>query len=514
MHISLTQRLALQPGFAALASMALHALALWPHLRFAWQRLHDGSDDPLGVVAAAALVAIVVARRVSLRHAPRLPWMVAALVGTLAANAALAFVPPLAAAVLAALAFACGLAAWLPEGAARAPLAGLAVLALPLIASLQFYAGYPLRVITAQVSAWLLQLGGVEALRSGASMTVRGQLVVVDAPCSGVQMVWFAYFTACSFAAFEGHRDGAFLRRLPLVGALVMCANIARNSVLVTLESRPQGLSASAHEAIGLLALLLLCAAVVMVMRGGRAKGAVFRRRANGSTTDARDDGSDALVPTSALRLTAPHWILERGAPAHRPWLPVASAAPVMTAGVALVVAALLPFSAASGAAPAAAPQHVEWPHAWDGHPIRPLALSAVEARFAKQFPGVVGRFTDGHRVFVMRHVTQPTRMLHPAVDCFRATGYRIGATRLEHDAQQRLWRCFEADRSGERVRVCERIERIERRPGDEASADAASDAMDREASAAFVDTSSWFWAAALGTSRGPWRAVTKVEAL
>jgi exosortase/archaeosortase family protein len=349
---------------------------------------------------------------------------------------------------------------------------------------LQFYAGYPLRVVTAQVSAWLLQLGGVEALRSGASMTVRGQLVVVDAPCSGVQMVWFAYFTACSLAAFEDHRDGAFLRRLPLVGVLVMSANIVRNSVLVSLEARPQGLSESVHEAIGLVALLLLCTAVVIVMRGATTK----------------EVGKDSSPPGSRVH-AAPG--CEPATPIHRAWLPIA--------GVALMVAAVWPLSTASGTAPATAQRHVEWPTAWDGHAIRPLALSAVEARFATQFPGVVGRFTDGQRVFVMRHVTQPTRMLHPAMDCFRATGYRIGTTRLEHDAQQRLWRCFEADRAGERVRVCERIERAD---GDETNPDTASDTTSPEASASFVDTSSWFWAAALGTSRGPWRAVTKVEAL
>ena len=49
----------------------------------------------------------------------------------------------------------------------RAALAGLVLLALPWIASLQYYGGYPLRVITAQASAWLLQLAGLAAERSG-----------------------------------------------------------------------------------------------------------------------------------------------------------------------------------------------------------------------------------------------------------------------------------------------------------------------------------------------------------
>jgi len=60
------------------------------------------------------------------------------------------------------------------------------VLALPLVSSLQFYAGYPLRLITAQASTWLLQAGGWTAARSGTAMLVDGRLVIVDAPCSGL----------------------------------------------------------------------------------------------------------------------------------------------------------------------------------------------------------------------------------------------------------------------------------------------------------------------------------------
>ncbi|WP_333909043.1 hypothetical protein [Xenophilus arseniciresistens] len=129
-----------------------------------------------------------------------------------------------------------------------------------------------------------------------------------------------------------------------------------------------------------------------------------------------------------------------------------------------------------------------EWPRQWDGAALRPLALGEVEARFARQFPGQIARMTDGARVFVMRHVTEPTRMLHPATDCYRALGWRIEQARLERDAQERLWRCFTARRE-HAVRVCERIE------------DAAGQS--------FTDTSAWYWAGVGGKSAGPWQAVT-----
>jgi exosortase/archaeosortase family protein len=254
--------------------IALHAAALWPHGLWAARRLADGSDDPLGVAAFAALALWLAQAAPTLRLQPRLGGLAGSVALTVAATAALAVAPPLVAAALAALALAVHLAAWLPGGAAVAPLAGLALLALPLVASLQFYVGYPLRVFTASFSAWLLQAIGIAAERSGAAMTVRGQLVIVDAPCSGVQMAWLAYFAACVVAAFAGLRDAAFLRRLPVVGLLVLTGNVLRNSVLVALESRPAGLGPAWHEAIGLFALVVVIGLAVRVMSPLNRRGA------------------------------------------------------------------------------------------------------------------------------------------------------------------------------------------------------------------------------------------------
>ncbi|RZL89755.1 MAG: hypothetical protein EOP82_18515 [Variovorax sp.] len=160
----------------------------------------------------------------------------------------------------------------------------------------------------------------------------------------------------------------------------------------------------------------------------------------------------------------------------------------------ALVMAASLLWSAVFAVhqprASAAAAAFHEWPSEWDGAPLRPLALGDVEQRFAQRFPGAIARMTDGRQMLVLRQVEAPTRMLHPAADCYRALGFRIDEARLERDAQARLWRCFVAERPGmQKLRVCERI------------VDAAG--------AAFTDTSAWYWAAASGRSNGPWQAVT-----
>jgi len=260
--------IACRPSYLSpLGWLGLQALALWPHGVWLARRAADGSDDPLGLAALAVFAFVLWRMRPQLRIAPQTGWLAGAAALTAIANLALFFAPPLVAALLAAFALGAGMMAWQRADAARAPLVGLLLLALPLLASLQYYGGYPLRLLTAEASTALLQLAGVAAERSGAAMTVRGQLVIVDAPCSGVQMVWMAYFCACAVAALGALPDGAFLRRLPLVGGLVLVGNVLRNTVLVALEARPQGLAPAAHEAIGVAALAAVCAAVLLLMR-------------------------------------------------------------------------------------------------------------------------------------------------------------------------------------------------------------------------------------------------------
>ena len=161
-----------------------------------------------------------------------------------------------------------------------------------------------------------------------------------------------------------------------------------------------------------------------------------------------------------------------------------------------LMLCALLPLlrPAAVRADAGVSMAFTETPQAWEGRALRPLALSAVEQRFASHFPGRITRLTDGEQLLVLRDVSTPTRMLHPAADCYRGLGYRIEQARLERDAEAFLWRCFIAERGGVKTRVCERI----------VDANGAS----------FTDTSSWYWAAQLGRSSGPWLAITTARPL
>ncbi len=248
--------------------LLLQAAALLPAWLWMARRMADGSDDPLGLLAFTSMAALVAVYRRDLRSTPAFTWMGLALLLTLVATLArggLADWPPLFTSLLAVLAMAAALLAFLPRAVAAVPVLGLAVLALPLLSSLQFYAGYPLRVATAEATRWLLA-PAYHVWREGSTLVVDGHQIIVDAPCSGVQMVWLGYFTAFAVALWARHHDGTVLRRLPFVGLLVLTGNILRNSVLVAAEGAGAALPGWGHEAVGLVVLAAVCGAIAALV--------------------------------------------------------------------------------------------------------------------------------------------------------------------------------------------------------------------------------------------------------
>ena len=247
--------------------LALLSAALWPTWWWMVQRMADGSNDPLGLLALTALAGLLWQHRQHLRAAPHLGLQATALVGALLATALHHQWPDLAVALIGLLSLAAGLLAFLPKRVAVAPVLGLSVLSLPLLASLQFYAGFPLRVVTAEASRWLLSVAHT-VQRSGSSLVVDGQLIIVDAPCSGVQMAWLGYFTACMVALAAGRSNRSFLLRLPLVGTLVLLGNVLRNTALVALQAAGTRLPGWGHDGVGLVVLAAVCGGIAWVMSG------------------------------------------------------------------------------------------------------------------------------------------------------------------------------------------------------------------------------------------------------
>ncbi len=157
----------------------------------------------------------------------------------------------------------------------------------------------------------------------------------------------------------------------------------------------------------------------------------------------------------------------------------------MLFAAVAPLLAVRAPTANTAASVPA-------WPHEFDGKPLTAVKLTDEERRWIGGFPGSVGRFTDGERELLMRWVTQPTRRLHPAEDCYRGWGFEVSPSRVRADRDGSRWRCFTATRDGEPRQVCEQIRDTE--------------------GGFFTDVSSWYWASSFGRSQGPWLSISVAE--
>ena len=233
--------------------LAVLLAALWPHWLYAARRLTDGSDEPWGLLALLTVAALLWRERAMLIQPTRAALVASALLALFAAAAQL-LLPDLAAAAIAMLALGLFLVHALRRPAT--PLVVLLLLALPIIASLQFYLGFPLRLLIAQASSCLLWLGGLDAVAAGASIVVDGRIVLIDAPCAGIGMLWLGSYAA----ALASYLQGADARRTALNGVfaalLVMLANILRATVLFFPEAGLVHWPGWTHEAVGVAAFI------------------------------------------------------------------------------------------------------------------------------------------------------------------------------------------------------------------------------------------------------------------
>ena len=255
--------------------LAAHVLCFWPVWRWYVARMTDGSDEPWGIAALAAALLLTWRnpRAWTLRTDDRLLWCAVLL--TFAYVAAVPSAPPLVRAALAMAALACSWVSITNLRGKLAPVTVLFALSLPVIASLQFYLGYPLRSITTGCAALTLDLLGFDVERSGTALLWQGHTVLVDAPCSGVRMLWTGAALACALAL---HRDTIGWRSLAvlLVSAFVaaLFANVLRAAALFIVETRDSPLPDLTHPAVGAATFALTAVSILAI------EAALIRRHA------------------------------------------------------------------------------------------------------------------------------------------------------------------------------------------------------------------------------------------
>lgn len=443
------------PAFrSGLLAAALLLAAFWPVARWYGLRLDDGSDEPMG------LLALVAAGGFLWRERGRLGATRKSLSAGTAALAVYALVFPVLPPMIRAV------AAILVAGTVfrwhRAPAGvwALLLLSLPVVASLQFYAGWPLRLGAAVVADSVLSLAGLEVIREGVALIWDGQRIEVDVPCSGVRMLWTGLFFHAVLAA-ERRLSLVTLGWLtPLCIVFILLANIARTILLFFKESGIVPLPEWTHDGIGVIVFASLITGLF----------ALHRR-----------------IPLAT-------------SPAESPVSPSPRCTGYAVFALAAVAAAGVPFLAPAPASAAPRSHAVVWPEQWEGRDLIPVVLTQHEKSFADSFPGSIAVFRTAEGPFskrlILRHVERATRKLHSSADCLRAAGCELKERpdlRCGNGERWSVWSAKSAD--GVRFRVRERIFEV--------------DDPERQ----WTDATNWFWSAALGRTDGPWWAVTVIEA-
>jgi exosortase/archaeosortase family protein len=449
---------------AAAVILAATLAACWPAWADYARRLRGGVDEPWGLVAVGTVGLLAWLGRPGGRTRA-LTRSITALVCALVVAYALTWnhVPPLVGGIVAMTAVALVVSRVVFGRAVHAAVWGLLLLALPVSSALQFYLGYPIRSATAAVVVPMLRTGGFAVVREGTVLRLGEQSIWIDAPCSGVKMLWVGVYLGLTLAGVARLGFGRTLALAAWAAAAVFVGNVVRAAGLFYLEAGivrgPHGW----HAGVGVVSFALVAGLI-----------ALGARRLAGQRTDLAEE---------------PRPDPQRAADAN-PW-----SWPTVIHIVVCAAAALLPLLLPKPAA-ATPPGQVAfpgWPAEFEGRPLVAQPLSEREQVFLTDFPGRVGKFTDGKRTIILRWTDRPTRMLHLSSDCFRGAGFRVTPEAAMGTSDGVRYSRFRADRGGERLIVSERI-------------------YDPTSGQAWPDASAWYWDAATGRTPGPWWAVTVVE--
>jgi exosortase/archaeosortase family protein len=469
------------PCAAALLLPAVAAVAAWPlgpFLTDRWLRWEGMWLDGLVLAAGLGWWVILGFRgdeaAADRRGSPGLGWVVAAAAAFAAYAGFHLQVPRLLGFGLAALGVACALVAVVPAGRRGAAwgLVPLLLLSLPVMPSVDFVFGYPLRAAVAKAaSVWLGS--GIRAV--GVGLTDGVATVFVDAPCSGLKMLHVALLLASASALAVRLRVCSTVLLLAFGVGMALLANVWRAVALFQLElSLLDGVFS--HAPVGLIVFGVPAAAIPVTGwflrpkadRASAGRSEVEAPAAAGSTGSARPGGVTRGLVLGLF-------------------------------GVAAVWAAAAPLATVEIEAATTEPPSFAWPTRWEGVPLVPAPMPEGLRRFLGGFPGRMAEFRlgdTGRRVF-LRWTPVPTRLMHTAEGCYRARGARVTPLPAERDARGHVWSRFRAVApDGTESTVRQAYFAVAPGSGGARLEDLIGGAR------SWPDASAWYWAAARPGSR------------
>jgi exosortase/archaeosortase family protein len=343
---------------------------------------------------------------------------------------------------------------------------GLLLLSLPIVSSLNFFAGFPLRLGISHIVAFLLSISGFSVELAGTMLSANGQVINIDAPCAGIHFLWFSAY----FGLLLAYREQASFRRtlvlLFISGTGAIAGNVFRSLILSLLYL--SGFASIAdnpcvHEGLGAACFALTAMLILLATRLS------YKHHKSPAKT------VTPLETTDEIRSTYP-WHLKLPATIYCLLCVVAASAPLVQARSVDAALAIKPD---------------QWHDRAKQCNLKRIPLTAMEKQFQSRFPGDIAKFSDGQSEVIFRTIKSPTRQLHPAEDCLRGSGYILSKDSLTKDEHGVLWHTIQAQRGDKNFKVSERI-------------------IDHHGQS-WLRVSDWYWAAVVGQTKGPWMSITKM---
>jgi exosortase/archaeosortase family protein len=272
--------------------LAIELLAFWPVWRWYVHRLTDQSDEAWGIVALVTAVLFALwqrpesgsgsaknvtlkspqkrgerggcAERISEARGLALPAML-----LICYAPSYHFLSPLPRAMIAITAIAATISAIRFGQRLHLGVWGLLLLALPVVASLQFYLGFPMRAVVAELAAPMLQLNGFAVVAEGACLNWNGDLILIDAPCSGVKMLWTGFYLTFTLACYYKLNTKRTAMACAATFVAIIIGNTFRAAALFYVEAGPANLSLPTwtHQGVGVVVFAATAIAIAWMAR-------------------------------------------------------------------------------------------------------------------------------------------------------------------------------------------------------------------------------------------------------
>jgi exosortase/archaeosortase family protein len=244
--------------------LGVQVLAFWDVWHWYVSRAVYSWDQPWGVLALIAAIVFLVASRKPWPQTERSLLLPAILV-LFYAGTYMTFAP-LARATVAFTALAVTTSSLRFGKSFHPGLFGLFYLSLPTLPTLQFFGGYPLRVVVAELTAPILRMSGFAVIPEGTCLNWAGTMIWIDAPCSGIKMLWVGLFLTFVVLCLYELPMIKTLLLLPLVGVVILATNVFRAVALFYLEAGVLRMPSWGHEYAGVIAFVLEAAGIIAIV--------------------------------------------------------------------------------------------------------------------------------------------------------------------------------------------------------------------------------------------------------